>query len=335
MALSPNTALEHGGRLREAARRYGIPLARWIDLSTGINPHAYPVPAPPPDVWRRLPEDDDGLEEAARRYYADAPLLPVAGTQAALRLLPELLPGQRVTLATPTYGEHLAAWRPRAPRQQPVATLEHRVDDSDIVVVCNPNNPCGTRFARSRLLDWLRRLRARNGWLVVDEAFIDTEPHDSLVTHAGQPGLVILRSPGKFFGLAGARAGFVFAPPDMLAALAQRLGPWSVSGPARHAVRAALDDRAWQTAMRSRLAAQAARLAALLTAHGFSPHGTTLFKYVATPRARALADALARHGILVRAFDHPSALRFGLPGDETEWSRLATALTHSPGHDSR
>jgi cobalamin biosynthetic protein CobC len=60
--------LEHGGRLREAARRYGIPLDAWLDLSTGINPGPWPVPAIPVSAWARLPEDDDGLIDAARAY---------------------------------------------------------------------------------------------------------------------------------------------------------------------------------------------------------------------------------------------------------------------------
>ena len=68
--------LEHGGRLRVAARRFGIPLSDWVDLSTGINPQPYPVPPLAPEVWLRLPETDDGLEAAAARYYGNPLLLP-------------------------------------------------------------------------------------------------------------------------------------------------------------------------------------------------------------------------------------------------------------------
>ena len=73
------------------------------------------------------------------------------------------------------------------------------------MVLVQPNNPTGALFARSRLLDWHARLARRGGWLVVDEAFIDPTPDASLAPMAGADGLVVLRSLGKFFGLAGAR----------------------------------------------------------------------------------------------------------------------------------
>lgn len=324
-----NTPPLHGGRLREAAQRYGIALADWLDLSTGINPQAYPVPPIPPEVWQRLPEDDDGLETAAARYYGSDALLPVAGTQAAIQALPALLPGSRVSLLSPGYGEHAWAWRTRNPQACALHELEAAVADSHIVVLSNPNNPCGGRFAAAQLSDWHHRLAARGGWLIVDEAFIDDAPEDSLAPRAGAPGLIVLRSPGKFFGLAGARGGFVFAPAALRAALAETLGPWTISGPARHALRAALADRAWQSAARSRLTHDAAQLATLLASRGFAPHGCALFQRVLTPHAELLAERLAAQGVLVRRFTDPSALRFGLPASASDLARLAAALDHA------
>lgn len=338
--------LEHGGRLRQAAARYGIPLGAWLDLSTGINPHAYPVPPIPAVDWQRLPEDDDGLEAAAAAYYGSDALVVTAGSQAALQALPGLVPGKRVTMLAPTYAEHPHAWRERRLRKVAAAHLDAvhldaAVEDSDVVVLVHPNNPTGTRFARERLLDWHRRLAARGGWLVVDEAFVDTAPDLSLASEAGREGLVVLRSLGKFFGLAGARVGFVLAPAALRQRLAERLGPWAVSGPSRRAARAALADRPWQEAMRARLAAEADRLAALLRGHGLGPcSGPALFQWVAYENAAALHDALARRGILVRHFAAPASLRFGLPGDEAAWQRLGQALAEiipalSPTHDCR
>src|SRR5690606_22076033 len=95
--------LEHGGRLRAAARRYGIPLSDWLDLSTGVNPEGWPVPAVPPEVWVRLPEEDDGLERAASAYYGCDSIFPVAGSQAAIQALPALLHAQRVGVIHPGY----------------------------------------------------------------------------------------------------------------------------------------------------------------------------------------------------------------------------------------
>lgn len=319
----------HGGRLREAAQRHGIPLADWLDLSTGIHPRPYPVPPVPPEVWQRLPEEDDGLETAAAAYYGSTALLPVAGTQAAIQALPALLPGQRITVLTPGYAEHAWAWRERVPRLCAADTLDKTIELSDIVVLSNPNNPCGTRFAPEQLADWHRRLAARGGWLIVDEAFIDITPQDSLVPQAGAPGLIVLRSPGKFFGLAGARGGFVFAPAELRARLAEHLGPWAVSGPARHALRAALADQPWQQAARARLGQDAARLAAVLRTRGFQPHGCALFQRVLTPHAALLAERLATQGVLVRCFTEPAALRFGLPANDAELTRLSAALDHA------
>lgn len=320
--------LEHGGRLRAAAERYRIPLAEWVDLSTGINPRAYPVPALPPEVWQRLPEANDGLEAAAAAYYGSASLLPVAGSQAAIQALPACFPpGRAVTLA-PTYAEHPHAWREHALCALPAAAIADAVDSADTLLLVQPNNPDAQRFPREQLLAWRARLAARGGRLIVDEAFLDAEPGDSLVPLAGEPGLVVLRSVGKFFGLAGARVGFVFAEADLLARLADRLGPWAVSGPARAVTAAALADRSWQEVARRRLNADSARLAALLDRHGLAGGGgTALFQWRPTPDAVAIHARLAEQAILTRLFETPAGLRFGLPGPETEWERLAAALS--------
>lgn len=319
--------LEHGGRLRSAAQRYGIPLGEWVDLSTGINPQAYPVPALAPEVWQRLPEDDDGLEAAAAAYYGSPELLPVAGSQAAIQTLPACFPPGRLITLAPTYAEHPHAWRGHELQALPAERIDAAVRHADTLLLVQPNNPDGQRFTRQQLLAWQEDLAGRGGRLIVDEAFLDADPADSLVPLAGRPGLVVLRSVGKFFGLAGARVGFVFAEAALRAQLAARLGPWAVSGPARAVTAAALADRAWQHAARERLVADSRRLAALLDRSGLTGGaGTALFQWRPTPCAVDIHARLAEQGILTRLFETPSSLRFGLPGDETEWSRLAAAL---------
>ncbi|MBT0961072.1 threonine-phosphate decarboxylase CobD [Denitromonas iodatirespirans] len=321
--------LEHGGGLRAAAAQYGMAPAHWLDLSTGINPVHYPVTAPPAGAWHRLPEPDASLLAAAASYYGSDQLLPVAGSQAAIQALPAVLPARRIGLLAPSYAEHAHAWRGREVVDLDAEAIDATIDTLDALLLVHPNNPTGQRVARAQLSDWLGRLQARGATLILDEAFIDTDPADSLAPLAGQAGLVILRSLGKFFGLAGARVGFVLAPADLRRALAEQLGPWTLSGPAQDIARQALSDTPWQLSARRQLAEAGARMGALLTRHGARPHGPALFKYVPTASARRWQDALAQHAIWVRAFDTPAALRFGLPADETGWTRLDTALHHA------
>ena len=321
--------LEHGGETRAATARYGNPPQGWLDLSTGINPCAYVPPPLPDSAWARLPQERDGLEQAAQAYYATADVLPVAGSQAALQALPRLRARGRVGVLHPGYAEHAHAWRTAGHEVVAlgVEQIEPALDTLDVLVVMNPNNPTGARFSRQTLRAWHARLARRGGWLVVDEAFIDADPGASAGTGDMAEGLVVLRSLGKFFGLAGARVGFVLAEAGLRSRLREALGPWSVAGPSRLVAAAALRDRAWQEATRQRLPGEAARLAALLRDADLTPAGgCALFQWVVTDRAHAWHDALARRGILARRFAEPGSLRFGLPGDEGGWGRLAAAL---------
>ncbi|CAB3776736.1 Histidinol-phosphate aminotransferase [Paraburkholderia caffeinitolerans] len=333
--------IAHGGNLHEAAQRYGIPWDAWIDLSTGINPHGFPVPPVPAGAWRRLPEDDDGFAACAARYYGapDAQhVLPVAGSQAAIRALPALLPvllpaqasAARVAIAPLTYGEYAPAFAQAGHVVVPLDIASGTLpEDAMHAVVVNPDNPTASLVGRETLLHWHAQLAARGGTLIVDEAFADAfdDPQaNSLADTTGRSGLVVLRSPGKFFGLAGARCGFALAAPPLLATLRARLGAWTVSGPARHAVTHAFADTERQRAMRTRLDGESARLGALLDSHGLAPRTTPLFAWVVHARAARLQDALASRAVWTRRFESPASLRFGLPASEDEWRRFKTAL---------
>lgn len=321
--------LEHGGALIAMAARYSLHPSDWLDLSTGINPNGWPVPAVHPLAWQLLPEPNDGLEAAAAAYYGTPHLLPVAGSQAAIQTLPMLRELGRVGVLSPTYAEHAHAWRRVEHQVELMAAdgLDAALDRLDVLVVVNPNNPTGVRFPSATLLDWRARLAARGGWLVVDEAFVDTTPSESLATHAGLPGLIVLRSLGKFFGLAGARVGFVLAEPALLERMSEQLGPWTVTGPSRWVAKRALADRAWQEETRLGLVRSGKRLADLLGRQGLAvAGGAYLFQWVPSPNAEFWRDALARRGILVRRFADPPGLRFGLPGPESAWRRLELAL---------
>ncbi|PTB20031.1 threonine-phosphate decarboxylase [Trinickia symbiotica] len=350
MKTSPNIfdsdlppLVPHGGNLGDAVRRYGIARERWIDLSTGINPHGYPVPAVAQQAWLRLPDDEDDLETIAALHYGSPRALAMAGTQAAIRLLPEVLPKGPVGVGLLTYGEYAPAFAragfdvarfvtgPFADRQgQAAFVLEpgHALPENlKHLVLVNPNNPTTERFSPDVVMDWYRQLAARGGTLVVDEAFVEALPELSVASRADGEGLVVLRSIGKFFGLAGARVGFVLASAPIDRAMRRLRGPWSVSGPARVVVRAALLDAAWQTETRARLADASKRLAELLGASGLEASHTPLFAWVRQPNALQWQDCLARQGIWVRRFETVAGLRVGLPAfDEAAWSRLEAAL---------
>lgn len=321
--------LEHGGRLIQAATHYGIPVEEWLDLSTGINPDGWPVPVLPASFWSRLPEDNDGLEIAAHDYYAVSSILPVAGSQAAIQSLPRLRQSCRVAVLDPAYAEHAHAWRSAGHHvtSMRAETINDAVPQLDVLVLIHPNNPTGILFSVEQLLDWHDQLNKRGGWLVVDEAFIDSTPENSVAPFSARPGLIVLRSLGKFFGLAGARVGFVCAQPELLAKLKDMLGPWTISSPARYAAIGALKDYRWQKNRRRHLVKEGMRLYSMLEKNKYVPDGgCALFQWVCTPQAVHLHDSLARQGILTRLFTQPGSLRFGLPGSDPAWERLNVAL---------
>lgn len=325
---------DHGGSLTRAEALFPGAPKPWIDCSTGINPHPYPVSHLPASAWQRLPEPDaiGRLRAAAARAYGAPDAANVAAAPGTQILLPRVFalmrPG-RVTVLGPTYAEHS---RCAALAGHAVTTVEDfaALAHADVAVVVNPNNPDGRLLASADLLALARELKTRGGLLVMDEAFMDVAPDgfglSAEVETAGN--IVVLRSFGKFFGLAGLRLGFAIASRAIATRLEAELGPWAVSGPAIQLGAAALDDLPWQAAMRGRLAAEAVRLDAVLAAAGVgAPSGTSLYRFLRLPDAQALFAALGRRGVYVRRFDAmPDALRIGLPPDEAAWTRLSKAL---------
>ncbi len=321
--------LEHGGQTRAAAARYGIALGNWLDLSTGINPIPFEPPPVPPDAWGRLPQEQDGLEEAAAAYYGTLDVLPVAGSQAAIQALPRLRDCIRAGVLAPGYIEHAQAWRNAGHEVVNINAdeINTHLEEISVLVLMNPNNPTGAAFALEQLREWHGRLAEHDGWLIVDEAFIEATKMSSMAQAQMPQGLIVLRSMGKFFGLAGARVGFVLARTALRNALREALGPWALSGPSRFVAQAALRNRAWQAATRERLLQDGVRLAQLLHAAGLPPAGgCELFQWVPTKQAETIHRQLAQRGILTRYFAEPGSLRFGLPGSEADWGRLRATL---------
>lgn len=318
---------DHGGNLDVAMARYGA--GDWIDLSTGINRRTYPMPEMPPSVWTALPTATvkAGLLTAARNAWGVAKTthgVALAGAQAAIQMVPFLRPVGQARVLSPTYNEHAAAVRVQG--WEVVECKEPgSLAGADLAVVVNPNNPDGRSFAPDALLN----LAGQVGLLVVDESFADTNPELSLLPQALPPNLLVLRSFGKFYGLAGLRLGFAFGAEALIDKLVALSGPWPVSGAAIHAGMAALADAAWADAMRVQLAKDARRADALALRYGWAlVGGTPLFRLYETPDAMAAQDHLARHQIWSRIFPwSPTWIRLGLPGTEAEWNRLSAALT--------
>jgi cobalamin biosynthetic protein CobC len=319
--------IDHGGNLDVARARFGGELSDWIDLSTGINRLPYPVPQLPAHHWQALPSraEIEALHQAAREaYHTTAPLLATGGAQAAIQMLPLLAPPGSARILEPTYGEYGHVLRNAGWAVEAVSELD-ALAGADLAVVVNPNNPDGQRHDPDALLS----LASRVGRLVIDESFVDVAPETSLASQAGRQGLLILRSFGKFYGLAGIRLGFVLGGEADITALAHMAGPWPVSGVAIEIGRAALSDRSWASETRARLFGDAARLDERAKAAGWELiGGTPLFRLYDVGDSLRAREQLARARIWTRVFkDRPSWLRLGLPGDETEWQRLAAALS--------
>ena len=324
--------LLHGGDLAAARLLFPDAPEPFLDLSTGINPNSYPLPDLSADMFARLPQSEAlaALAAAAANTYG-APsashVVCAPGTQILLPLVAGLVGSGRAAVVTPSYGEHARAAALAGHRVEELADIDV-VPEVALVFATNPNNPDGRLFDKNNLIALAKLLQGRDGLLVVDEAFMDVGPPDaSMAGEVGRGGIVVLRSFGKFFGLAGARLGFALGAPDIAARLRARLGPWAVSGPALAIGTKALADRGWIEETRQRLAAGVARLDKILAAANLDViGGTTLFRLVRA-RASALFGHLGRAGIFVRIFpENPSWLRFGQPAAEEDWRRLELAM---------
>jgi cobalamin biosynthetic protein CobC len=329
----------HGGDLDAARRLFPGAVEPFIDLSTGINPNPYPLPRLSADLFARLPSPAavDALAAIAAQAYgapSAAHVVPAPGTQILLPLVAALIQPGRAVLLTPSYGEFARA-AALAGHQVKAADELDACAEADLVMIANPNNPDGSLLSGNSLRAFAEKnLRPHGGMLVVDEAFMDVGPRGaSVAADVAHGDVVVLRSFGKFFGLAGARLGFALAVPTVAKRLRATLGPWAVSGPALAFGAKALTDKAWIERTRRQLAQAAERLDTTLESAGLEIlGGTSLFRLARTPAANALFQHLGRAGIFVRTFpDNTSWLRFGLPPHERAWRRLQAALASFAG----
>jgi cobalamin biosynthetic protein CobC len=311
MADTPQQKADHGGGIDAAVAQFGGTRAGWVDLSTGINPTPYSLGPLGPDLWNTLP--DEGaflrLEQAARSFWnvpQSAAVLPAPGASALIARMPSTAPIGAVHIPAPTYNEHARAF-----------TAQGWTADANAQtrVLVHPNNPDGRLWKTSDFAPLT----------IIDESFCDVTPDATLIEHAARPNTIILKSFGKFWGLAGLRLGFAIGDPDLIAKLAHSIGPWAVSGPALEIGARALHDHDWASATRARLIEDAKRLDNMMGLPVVG--GTSLFRLYDTEDASALQTHLARAHIWTRVFPYSSRwLRLGLPGTPDHWARLQTAM---------
>lgn len=336
-------ALIHGGQLQQVAKQFDIAPENWLDLSTGIAPLSYPIPDIPEKSYQALPQSSHDLETAAKHYYDANSLLVTNGSQAIIKLLPTLwceLNKHSTTVYLPEQGykEHELAWQTAGFTlcwyQDELPELTE-IEENSVLVIINPNNPTGQLYNQSILINYQEKLARCGGLLVIDEAFIDViKPSQSMTnTISNYKNTLILRSFGKFFGLAGIRIGFLIGEETWLAKFNELLGPWQVNGPAQFIAKKALVDNSWQKQQQQNLKTLSARLQAVLVENLpfeciTTISGTALFQTVYFKEGVNVEDynvALCQQGVYVRLTDNKRALRFGLAKVE-QLERLANAL---------
>ncbi len=335
--------LTHGGNLSAAAKEYDIPEQQWIDLSTGLNPIAWELNSQiPPEYLTRLPYPDSQLQQAAADYYGTPNILPIAGSQAAIQVLPQIIDTSRVAVPMIGYEEHRYHWQKNGHRLQPYNPYQDDIlsiaeyDQPSVMLVINPNNPTGHLHSREALLKLLNIIEGYGGLLVVDEAFIDTNPNNSLSTTESDS-LIVLRSIGKFFGLPGIRTGFVIACQNWRDKIESTLGPWTLSGPSQWITTQCLKDKRWQQqsirSLKVRAAEQASMLSCELRCLGIEGGYSTDF-FISFEMQKEIAEQIKTHfgkmGILVRSIKldkQRSLIRFGLCANDDTLAQVQKAAS--------
>lgn len=344
----------HGGNLVSASAHFDIPVEQWIDLSTGINPEHYPVDHLPLSSYCALPYISDEFLSAVTHYYTPAYIqkntnpkkilnhfLAVSGTQTAIQVLPTLLPAFPILLPEVGYQEYRQQWQHRALPTHDYPSMDNdaaglyidqaiKQQPQQHILVINPNNPTGIAFSKEQLFHWAKALDPQ-AYLIVDEAFIDSAPDNSVLTKvlpSDMPdNIIVLRSFGKFFGLAGIRLGFIFANAAIIQQLEKAIGIWQVNGPAQAIAIAALNDSAWQQSNRTAIAKNAAftqKLCTTIQEKCERVIHSDLFSsyYFSHIQADHINHQLALAGILTRVIllnDNKAILRIGvLSSQQTE-----------------
>lgn len=317
----------HGGNIQQASEKYGLPLAQWIDLSTGINPRSYPFSTLDKRYYQQLPYLDPHFVQAAKKYYQARNILPVPGSQSVIQLLPDILSSGNLWVPEVGYQEYAYQWQkngrtilsyPSFDVEESIDTISLSIEQGEVdhLLIINPNNPTGLIIPVDVIAAWARQLCTRGGKLIVDEAFVDMQPEQSIFSlEENLPeNIIVLRSFGKFFGLAGVRVGFVSAAQDVMDVLQWRLGPWFVNGVAQQIAIEALSDTQWHEDIRAQIAKDSDVIITLFEpimcafqAELLTNSGLFSSWCMKAAQGQMLYERLAERGVLVRLIPCSSA----------------------------
>jgi threonine-phosphate decarboxylase len=324
----------HGGRIYDAARRWGISPIEVIDFSANINPLGPPrgvlaaiENALKPSNFRAYPDPHDFVHALAKKHrlIAEKIIVGSGATSLMFAILRAILP-KRVLILEPAFSEYSRACA--AIKADVTPWLLHEADgfippfsklarairerQFDLVILNSPHNPTGTLYPKEVLLALIDMAEAHNVAVLLDEAFVDYSPHASLVSLAAtKTQFVVLRSLTKFYAMPGLRVGYAVCSVRLAARISQQIDAWSVSTVALEAARAALDQDEFDAESRGANAQARREFANALDSIGLQVFpSVTNFLLVKLPRGSGaeLAGWLESERILIRRCNSFSGL---------------------------
>ena len=318
--------LLHGGNIYYYSEKYGIPPERILDFSASINPLGAPKAALKAikdalPMLANYPDPSVGeLKEAvsAETGVGFESILAGNGSTELIYLFPRYFRPKTALVLAPTFSDYSRALalsgcavrhfglREADGFVPDMARLEKAAAGADLVVLCNPNNPTGTLLERDALSRLAGTLVGAGKQVVIDEAFIEYAPGESLIREAAKRrGLIVLRNFTKFYGMPGLRLGYLCAHPSLVKKLDEAKEPWSVNTLAVKAAVAALSDKGFtRKSLRVFREEQAFMLGALGNIGGVKvfPSSANFFLVRLPENAEAgpLSERMAEKGILIR-----------------------------------
>jgi threonine-phosphate decarboxylase len=320
----------HGGNIREAAEKYGLAEHQIIDFSANINPlgpsqKAIDAIIGSISVIVHYPDPEATILRNTVSDWLDLPVnMIVAGNGAVeiIYLLMKLLKPRKVLIPVPTFNEYEIAVRIAGGQVKDLLLSEEKGfvidkedifaqwEDSDIVFVCNPNNPTGCLTLREDLVDIICRAEKAGKTVVVDEAFMDFVPErekysvtDLVKKHDN---LFVLYSLTKFFAIPGLRLGIGLGSLQVIEKLNQIRDPWNVNCFAQIAGTVSLNDRQYIDATIENISVEKDYLFHQInTINGFKPsYPSVNYIFINLEGTGCLAPDICRmlgeQGILVR-----------------------------------